>query len=1412
MGKFFGIDLGTNSIGWAIRDSDTIEDNQIIDKGVVIFKKGVGDGKSGEYSLAAERRINRSKRRLYNAKRYRKWALLKVLIENGMCPISEEELRLWSIGKWENHEKNRGRIYPVSPDFRCWLAMDFDKIGKEHIEGEKIKPQFENPYILRCHLIENQYDLNQLTRYKIGRAFYHLVQRRGFKTSRKSGKSSYAKNEELEILKENNPNIQISQVLQSKLQNENKRIRNSGVIQRRYFEDEFYKICQVQELNISLIEKLYKAIYHVRPLRTQKGLVGNCTLEKGKPRIPISHPKFEEFRALTFINNIKWRIAGNKNYEQLPISIRKQILQDIFFEIKKDGNIDQRTYFEFKKIIEKYSENGTREFNYKNLPIVAACPVIAGLMNSFADTWQDKFIENGNIIGINWDGLNIDYQVKYGNDKGKKRTLNYEGIWHLLFDYIQTKDNQSELEQFCKNVLLWNEEKVKRFSEIDIAQGYGSLSHSAISKILPYLQDGYIYSEAVVFANLKKALGENFNGKISEAKKIIAETIKTVLIEKEKLNIVNSLIQQFFFENEIPRAKGVDIYIKKIALNDVRKKLLSFYGENEWNSKSENERKIIEDIILEKYLLFLDGKQKNEEKSSVSQNKNPEIDYYKIPRLDEAIKSTLKISFGAIDENLKHLYHPSDIDIYPKSITMKLGDPQPPSKGWKNPMALRTMHELKKLMNYLLSIGKIDENTKIVVEMARELNDANKRWAIKTYQKNREEENIEFAKAIIGVAKEKYANLDENNAENISKVRLWWEQLENCDELFKQIKSLKEDVQKYRLWKEQECQCMYTGEVISLTDLFDGTKTHFEHTLPISASFDNSFSNLTVCKASYNTQIKKNQIPTQLKNYSEFWNGYSPIEPRLKNWQKKVDHLKNLIDENKIRTHRTFDPDSKKVLIQKRHLLQFDFDYWSKKLKTFTVTEIPNYWKNSQLVDTQIITKYARAYLKTVFQKVEVQKGSITSDFRKIYGIMGDEKKDRSKHSHHAIDAAVLTLIPGSARRDDILSRYYEASETKQKFHVLPYPGFNISHLTEIENEILINHITQDRTLTQTLKKVKRRGNIEFIRDKNTGKFKINEKGNKISKIMRGDTIRGQLHKETFFGKIKVVERNVEGFALKDDDGKYILKQKNNTDEIWVVARKMIQSVNFEKDIIVDELLKRHLIKQLESGKEVHELVDFNNKPLRHIRCRVKAGVGFLSQEKTISIKPHVFLSKYKHKSEVLAQNEENYLYLLYEGENDKGKVVRGYQILNLFDMVQLKITNINQIKRMSEFQKLIKNKTELKLKAVLRVGDRVIFYREKKEEILKDISKDNIKKRLFRILKFNEVGSVESATGYLYCQFHLEARPDNELDDGDTGFNPDNFQPRLKISPDHFNCLIERVDFKLTPDGEIKFNKSFDN
>src|SRR5690606_21769926 len=331
------------------------------------------------------------------------------------------------------------------------------------------------------------------------------------------------------------------------------------------------------------------------------------------------------------------------------------------------------------------------------------------------------------------------------------------------------------------------------------------------------------------------------------------------------------------------------------------------------------------------------------------------------------------------------------------------------------------------------------------VEVARDLNDSNKRWAIEKYQRDREAENRAYASAIEELLKEPdfngYAN--PKSETDIDKFRIWTEQLENFDKVREEINSIEnnkkisaaeKDILKYRLWREQNGVCMYTGRTIKLTDLFDKNIVDFEHTIPRSKSLDNSLANLTVCYADYNRKIKGNKLPTELPNYEKATNEYLAIKPRLQDWEKKVDDLFNQIEYWKNKSKMALDKSEKDTAIRQRHLREMDYDYWKNKLDRFTRTDIPQGFVNSQLIDTQIITKYAYHYLKAVFNKVDVIKGTVTAEFRKIYGIQPKEEiKDRSKHSHHAIDAAVLTLIPSARKREEILKDYYEKQENNIK-------------------------------------------------------------------------------------------------------------------------------------------------------------------------------------------------------------------------------------------------------------------------------------------------------------------------------------------------------------------------------------------
>ena len=161
-----GIDAGTNSIGWSIVDYDSeLTENQytLIDKGVNIFQEGVKLDKGNEKSKAAERTDYKQTRVRYWRRKIRKIRLLKLLMKHGLCPVlTDEELKAWRSDK----------VYPQNEAF-----MEWQRTSEE---------ENKNPYYDRYLCLSQKLDLSDvLNRYRLGRALYHLTQRRGFLSNRK---------------------------------------------------------------------------------------------------------------------------------------------------------------------------------------------------------------------------------------------------------------------------------------------------------------------------------------------------------------------------------------------------------------------------------------------------------------------------------------------------------------------------------------------------------------------------------------------------------------------------------------------------------------------------------------------------------------------------------------------------------------------------------------------------------------------------------------------------------------------------------------------------------------------------------------------------------------------------------------------------------------------------------------------------------------------------------------------------------------------------------------------------------------------------------------------------------------------------------------------------------------------------
>ena len=440
--------------------------------------------------------------------------------------------------------------------------------------------------------------------------------------------------------------------------------------------------------------------------------------------------------------------------------------------------------------------------------------------------------------------------------------------------------------------------------------------------------------------------------------------------------------------------------------------------------------------------------------------------------------------------------------------------------------------------------------------------------------------------------------------------------------------------------------------------------------------------------------------------------------------------------------------------------------------------------------------------MKSYFEKVEVQKGSITAEFRKIYKLqVSDEKKDRSKHSHHAKDAAVLTLIPVASKRDAILEKYYESKENKTAFtETEPYKGFKREFVWGIDDTILINNITNGQALTPAKRKIRKRGKEQFIEGTNKPMWAT------------GDSIRGQLHQETFYGAIKPAKRDEKGIVQKDEDGKFIQE-----DKIKYVIRVPFQYKNkpdapgfrtieeIEKQI-VDNGLKAQIKKQVEKADNLKDafekgiyLLDKNGNPhgnkIRHIRV-------WASVSEPLIIKKQTNLSKKDYKQHYYAANATNSYFAMYKGQDKKD-----FDYRNLLETANFLSTNMaTRPEDLFEPSIIItkgKKIMEMTLAYVLENGMKVIFKRDKEDD-LQILPNNELLKRLYVYTSYED----NNGSSNLKFKYHLEARDKLKIPEKykESEINFENPNPTLRLAYSKYDFLVENYDFIINIDGTIKW------
>lgn len=1390
---------------------DTTNNNLMdqITSGVDIIRDNSERDKRGRHSSAAsQRRTFRTARTRYRSVKRRKQATLKLLIKHKCCPLDMESLNKW---RFDDAKKGYDRRFPVENEaFMNWINFKFT-IGTEEVRSI---------YRLREILATTPLDYSKSESWlMLGRAIYSIAVRRGFKSSRLDNTNTdeteeddfhLQKSEEVlfsnldQYMKEHNCKT-VGAAFARMERVDRIRIRANDEYKpiRSKLKDEIKEIFKMQKLTDSelykglISEKKHEGtIFYKNPIKSQKGKVEYCTLEPRRRRCAKSHPANEFNVAWQLLNNIK--IKRENGWENISLDIRHTIYDKLFVRNQK--------HFDFVEIRELLQDvyhiqlEYKISINYSDKKNVPGCPIIHYLKEILGPSWETERIQGTK--------KHLTHAQRRNNlsveDEGHLTEYTAEDIWHICYE----SDEKQFVKDFAKDILHLTPSKVRSMGDLweNIQEGYASLSLCALKKINPFLARGYKYSDAVMLANLPTIMGEAaFQQNEQDILTLIDKERATISDINRIYDIANKLISDYKslkMEDLAFAEHNYNYTLHEDDIADVKKACSENYSK-EWDDMSDEQKSAIISRVAELYQEFFFSSKR---------------DYYKRVNLSESLKNALAERYPSLTKKkLKKLYHHSDNAYYPVAKTNENGILQlgSPARGnLKNPTVLKVLYKIKQNVNMLLEKGDIDSDTIIVVENAREaLNDFNMRWAIEEYNSKRERENKAIEDALNDIANEYHLALPK---ERVPLARLALYQNANFTPYNpNESRRLYDKLcDKYKLWLKQGFIDFYTGRTITISQLFSPDNlVEVDHILPVSKSFDDSISNKVLSSSKYNSNIKGTKLPYELPNYDVDTPEGTAIVHRVHEIEEKVKNLEEKVFFWKGRSSRAADPDSKNSAIKQMHLWQMEYDEWNQRLKNLTTKEITTNFRNNQLNDTRTISKYAYHYLKSVFGRVVVQRGETTAVFRKIFGFQeAYEKKDRSRHTHHAIDALTLSLIPYGPKRERMMELWYQIQEA-HRFKDYDSERFlkdkldrevrlcGLGHYSPnevvqyVEDTTLVKNDATNNALTKNIKRYRVRGRVVPMRDENgnivyekTAKGIVRVKARYVS---QGNSIRGAIHDQSFYGKIE---------KWKDDGS-------HEKEELFVMRRKIeFKSGNVGSgfkswDDLEKQMVDKRLFKRLKkkAGEKTFQKacldglkidVIENGVPreilVRHVRCIVD------KNQSPQALKKHTFQPK-NNKEERIIYVSSHETYGIFEYQNNEGKLI--YESDSLFTLSQ-KMKNGKLIELPCP-KRIVKNGKEYIYTRTIRKEDSILLYpsNERPEDQFR-LEPDIISKRLYRVDSV-ALDKRISLTRH-YCGGGLPRG--HALKDSDFDNLPDTIRPTVS---DKMHFLLLGKDFDIV-NGKI--------
>lgn len=531
MKKVLGLDLGVGSIGWALIEVDNNDNpSKILGMGSRIVPLSTDDTTEFSHGNAISKNQKRTQKRTqrkgYDRYQLRRQNLTEKLRELNMLP-DERLIELPVLELWQ-------------------LRADAATAGK------------------------------QLSLSEIGRVLYHLNQKRGYKHSKSDDTSDskqreYVANVNKRYAEIKELNMTIGQFFASKLK-ENEIRNDKGVFYtyrikeqvfpRAAYIAEFDQIMNCQKvyypgiLTDQVIDELRNnIIYYQRPLKSCKHLVSICEFEKkayvnkeGKivydgPKVaPKTSPLFQVCKIWESVNNIT---LTNKRNEQYPITLEQRWKMFQYLD-----EHEKMTIAEMYKILGIKKSDGwwggkaIGKGLQGNITKTQVKEALSGIENAENLTRFELKKEDSHVVDVNTGEVLSVISPSFLDEPLYR-------LWHVIYSIQNPDELKLTLE---KQFGITDKDIQDKLCRIDFVKpGFGNKSAKFMRKLIPYLEEGEMYSEAC------DHVGMNHSNSITKAQnearvlldrlpQLEKNSLRQPIVEKilnQMINVINALIDKY---------------------------------------------------------------------------------------------------------------------------------------------------------------------------------------------------------------------------------------------------------------------------------------------------------------------------------------------------------------------------------------------------------------------------------------------------------------------------------------------------------------------------------------------------------------------------------------------------------------------------------------------------------------------------------------------------------------------------------------------------------------------------------------------------------------------------------------------------------------------------------------------------